>query len=73
MSVYTVDPYPINEAFNSNTDRDVISRVHINGTLNNPFDVDIGWSVEIRYPFSNLLKLQQNTKYPPNGFIFNFF
>jgi hypothetical protein len=39
--------------------------VHVRGTLNNPADVDSGWSVEIAMPWS-ALKQYAHTPAPPN-------
>jgi hypothetical protein len=39
--------------------------VHVRGTLNNPADVDSGWSVEIAMPWS-ALKQYAHTSAPPN-------
>eukprot|EP01091_Cochliopodium_minus_P014694 TRINITY_DN5021_c0_g1_i2.p1 TRINITY_DN5021_c0_g1~~TRINITY_DN5021_c0_g1_i2.p1 ORF type:complete len:231 (+),score=42.35 TRINITY_DN5021_c0_g1_i2:1-693(+) len=63
----TVDPYPIKVPHSNNNNGDFISAVHINGTLNNPSDVDKGWYVEIKFPFSLLLKLSEDRSYPPKG------
>jgi hypothetical protein len=34
----------------------IVSAVSIDGTLNDPTDVDVGWSVEIAIPFSGLAR-----------------
>jgi hypothetical protein len=67
MNINTVDPYPIRDPFSSDRENDVITAVYVNGTLNRPFDVDVGWSVEIRYPFNNLVRLSENRTFPPSG------
>ena len=41
------------------------SAVHINGTLNDPYDVDKGWTVEIAIPFASLKALAPKAHYPP--------
>ncbi|MFO0848332.1 MAG: carbohydrate-binding family 9-like protein [Gemmataceae bacterium] len=38
--------------------------VHVNGTLNDPRDSDIGWTVEIRWPWAGLKEIS-NTPVPP--------
>ncbi len=43
----------------------LISKVHIDGTLNDPSDIDRGWSVEIAIPFSGLAKYQSRGTSPP--------
>ncbi len=43
----------------------LISAVHIDGTLNDPTDIDRGWSVEIAFPFSGLAKHRRNGPCPP--------
>ena len=43
----------------------LISAVHIDGTLNDPGDVDRGWSVEIAFPFSGLAAHQGAGTCPP--------
>jgi len=43
----------------------LISKVHIDGTLNDPADVDQSWSVEIAFPFSELNAYCKGGNYPP--------
>ena len=40
----------------------LVSAVHVDGTLNDPHDVDRGWSVEVAFPFDDLA---QHTRCPP--------
>ncbi len=44
------------------------SAVHVNGTLNNPNDLDVGWSVEIAIPWSFTTGPIGTTKVPKNEF-----
>jgi len=41
--------------------------VHVNGTLNNPADVDKGWSVEIAFPWKALAKYAHRHTPPREG------
>jgi len=43
--------------------------IHVDGTLNDPRDVDRGWSVELALPWAVLIKLQENPpgRRPTNG------
>jgi hypothetical protein len=43
----------------------LISAVHIDGTLNDPRDIDRGWSVEIALPFKGLAAHRRNGPCPP--------
>jgi hypothetical protein len=43
----------------------LISKVHIDGTLNDPTDVDRSWSVEIAFPFAELKTHCKAGNYPP--------
>ncbi len=43
----------------------LLSAVHIDGTLNDPNDVDSGWTVELAFPWS-VLKEYANRPAPPN-------
>ncbi|MEZ6140702.1 MAG: carbohydrate-binding family 9-like protein [Zavarzinella sp.] len=38
--------------------------VHVNGTLNNPTDIDKGWTIEIRWPWASLKEIS-NQAFPP--------
>ena len=42
--------------------------VHIEGTLNNPNDIDKGWSVEIAMPWKALLEASEQNKMPVDEF-----
>ena len=44
------------------------SAVHINGTLNNPNDVDEGWNLEIAIPWASITSPGGPTKVPENNF-----
>ncbi|WP_291865511.1 carbohydrate-binding family 9-like protein [Maribacter sp.] len=44
------------------------SAVHVQGTLNNPTDIDKGWSVEIAIPWSFVTEPGGKTKIPKNEF-----
>jgi hypothetical protein len=44
--------------------RGLRTAVHVDGTLNDPRDVDRGWSVEIAWPWRSLAEIS-NTKAPP--------
>ncbi|MDD5599153.1 MAG: family 10 glycosylhydrolase [Victivallaceae bacterium] len=39
--------------------------VHIDGTLNDPYDVDNGWTVEVAIPFESLKFLSDTQNFPP--------
>ena len=41
------------------------SAVHIDGTLNNPTDIDRGWSIEVAIPFAGLQKYHTTGSSPP--------
>ena len=41
------------------------SAVHVRGSLNNPDDLDEGWSVEIAFPWSELQKYHGDERSPP--------
>jgi len=41
--------------------------VHVDGTINDPRDVDKGWSVEIAFPWQSLTELTHNNKSPGDG------
>jgi hypothetical protein len=41
--------------------------VHIEGTLNNPGDTDIGWTVEIAFPWKALVEMQSPQARPRDG------
>jgi hypothetical protein len=43
------------------------SAVHVNGTLNNPNDIDKGWTLEIAIPFDALIELNTTGKLPVQG------
>ena len=43
------------------------SAVHVNGTLNNPNDIDKGWTLEIAIPFDALIELSASGKLPVQG------
>ncbi len=43
----------------------LISKVHVDGTLNDPSDEDRGWSVEIAFPFAELPPHCKGGNYPP--------
>jgi hypothetical protein len=43
----------------------LISAVHVDGTLNDPRDIDRGWSVEIAFPFAALAKHHRTGMCPP--------
>ena len=45
----------------------LISRVHVDGTLNDPRDEDRGWSVEIAFPFAELAKYCKGGNCPPGS------
>ncbi len=42
------------------------SAVHIRGTLNNPADTDVGWSVEIAFPWEGLKRYAGSMPCPPD-------
>jgi hypothetical protein len=44
----------------------LISSVHIDGTINDPTDVDRGWSVEVAIPWKGLAKYNSGKATPPN-------
>lgn len=44
----------------------LISKVYVDGTLNDPSDIDIGWSVEIAIPLEGLKKYNGD-KFPVKG------
>jgi hypothetical protein len=53
----------------------LVSAVHIDGTLNDPTDIDRGWSVEIAFPFDGVAKHRRNGSCPPvpgDGWRINF-
>lgn len=41
--------------------------VHVTGTINNPSDIDKGWTVEIAFPWSALKELSQQPAPPRDG------
>jgi hypothetical protein len=43
----------------------LIHRVFVDGTINDPDDIDRGWSVEIAFPFSGLATHKRNGPCPP--------
>jgi len=43
------------------------ARVHIDGTLNDPSDVDIGWSIEFALPWSSLAQYAHRPTPPHSG------
>jgi len=43
------------------------SAVHIDGTLNNPSDIDSGWSLEIAIPMDAIIEVGNTGKQPKNG------
>ncbi len=43
------------------------SAVHVNGTINNPEDTDIGWTLEIAIPLDALTELSSTGKIPGKG------
>ncbi|MDJ0975677.1 MAG: sugar-binding protein [Planctomycetota bacterium] len=43
----------------------VVTAVHVDGTLNDPSDIDRGWSVEIAIPWSSLAQFAKHTACPP--------
>lgn len=45
---------------------DIVTATHINGTLNDPKDIDKGWSVEIAIPWHNVVEAS-NTRAVPEG------
>ncbi len=45
----------------------LISRVHVDGTLNDPTDLDRGWSVEIAFPFDGLARHHKAGASPPRS------
>lgn len=46
---------------------DIHTAVHVNGTVNDPSDIDEGWSVEWAIPFSALEELADFEKHPNDG------
>ena len=42
------------------------SLVHVNGTLNDPSDVDRGWRLEVAIPFAGLLRYHRDGSCPPS-------
>ena len=46
---------------------DLITRVHVDGTLNDPSDKDRGWSIEIAIPWKSLIGNYRSNKAPQNG------
>jgi hypothetical protein len=40
--------------------------VHVNGTINDPSDKDVGWTVEIRWPYEGLKEISP-ANYPPKN------
>lgn len=59
------EPAPIIDNWDING---IKSAVHINGTLNNPSDIDEGWSVEIAIPWEVLKEANSNNRIPENEF-----
>jgi transglutaminase-like putative cysteine protease len=45
----------------------LITAVHVSGTLNDPSDVDDGWTVEIAIPWTGLARYCQHTACPPRA------
>ena len=43
----------------------LVSAVHVDGTLNDPSDVDRGWSVEVAFPFDGLARYNPGRATPP--------
>ena len=48
--------------------RDLKSAVAVNGTLNDPSDTDVGWSLEIAIPWAFISENSRNAKPPENSF-----
>ena len=64
--LYLEKPYrdggPIHRGYNLDGLR---YAVHVDGTLNDPSDVDRGWSVEVALPFAELAQFCRTTACPP--------
>ena len=45
----------------------LVSAVHLNGTLNDPSDVDQGWTVEVAIPFTAMVDMRGTAKPPTSG------
>lgn len=43
----------------------LVTAVHVDGTLNDPSDVDTGWTVEIAIPWAGLAQFARTTACPP--------
>lgn len=43
------------------------SAVHLNGTLNNPADIDLGWTVELAFPWSAFSADERQPTVPKDG------
>ena len=43
----------------------LVHRVRVDGTLNDPRDVDRGWSVEVAFPFAGLARYHRGGRCPP--------
>ncbi|MEI6060439.1 MAG: carbohydrate-binding family 9-like protein [Bacteroidota bacterium] len=56
-----------NVAINNWNFNGIKSAVHVNGTLNNPKDTDLGWTVEIAIPFESLTELSISGFLPVEG------
>jgi hypothetical protein len=54
-----------NAALNGYDIKGLKTAVHLNGTLNNPGDIDSGWTIEIAIPWKAIFE-KDGMKYPPN-------
>lgn len=50
-------PYRDGGDADNSFDLQSLHAVHLNGTLNNPNDLDVGWTVELAFPFSSFRAL----------------
>lgn len=61
-------PYSDGGSANSGFDtQGLVSAVHLNGTLNDPSDVDQGWTVEVAIPFAAMTEMRGTARPPTNG------